>query len=171
MTRCPTVVPGWPSFPVGNATWACARPSCYPACPSTRNWRGRIGLERLREGVARLDHGNADIGEVVDRFWLDGPLQISAIEQARFLARLAQERLPYSAATQAATREIVRMEQGDGWVLYGKTGWQNAPAPGVGWWVGWVDKASKVHALPSISTFARRVLPGSGLNSVRLSSR
>ncbi|KAK0358164.1 hypothetical protein LTR94_036533, partial [Friedmanniomyces endolithicus] len=35
-----------------------------------------------------------DAGSVIDAFWLDGPLKISALEQTRFLGRLAQGKLP-----------------------------------------------------------------------------
>ena len=37
-------------------------------------------------------------------------------------------------------------DQGEHWQLYGKTGWENAPEPGVGWWVGWVTKDDQVYA-------------------------
>ncbi|PCF95617.1 class D beta-lactamase [Vreelandella nigrificans] len=100
----------------------------------------RIGLGPMRENLVRLDFGNNDTGTSVDTFWLEGPLEISAIEQARFLSRLAQSQLPISTEVQSAVREIVLLEQGEGWTLYGKTGWENAPEPGVGWWVGWVEK-------------------------------
>ncbi|MDD5035411.1 MAG: class D beta-lactamase [Methylococcaceae bacterium] len=100
----------------------------------------RIGLQRMRDGLDRLDYGNAEIGAVVDDFWLLGPLKISAVEQTRFLVRLARDELPFPKEIQAAVREIVRLEQGDGWTLYGKTGWADAPNPGLGWWVGWVIK-------------------------------
>lgn len=106
----------------------------------------RIGLERMRENVAKLDYGNGEIGAIVDRFWLDGPLKISAVEQARFLAKLAQGELPVPGPIQESVREIVLLEQGANWKLYGKTGWENAPGPGIGWWVGWVQKDGRIHA-------------------------
>jgi beta-lactamase class D len=106
----------------------------------------RIGLERMRNGVTKLGFGNGDIGSVVDTFWLVGSLQISAVEQTHFLARLAQETLPFPKPLQASVREIIRLEQKDNWTLYGKTGWLNAPNPGVGWWVGWVQKEGRVYA-------------------------
>lgn len=106
----------------------------------------RIGLERMHENVAKLEYGNKNIGEKIDTFWLDGPLKISAVEQARFLAKLARGRLPIPADIQKNVREIVLLEQGDNWQLYGKTGWENAPGRGVGWWVGWVEKNNRVYA-------------------------
>jgi len=106
----------------------------------------RIGLERMRDGVARLGYGNGEVGGKVDEFWLHGPLRISAVEQTRFLARLARDRLPVPRAAQRGVREITLLERGENWELHGKTGWQNAPGPGVGWWVGWVEKDRRVYA-------------------------
>lgn len=106
----------------------------------------RIGLARMRDGLSQLGYGNEKVGTRVDDFWLNGPLRISALEQTEFLARLARNRLPLQKAIQETTRDIVRLEQGDGWTLYGKTGWENAPNPGIGWWVGWVEKDDRVYA-------------------------
>ncbi|MDF2183097.1 class D beta-lactamase [Neptuniibacter sp. CAU 1671] len=106
----------------------------------------RIGLERMQASVAELGYGNADIGASVDTFWLEGPLTISAQEQAVFLANLAQGTLPISDDIQKSVRDIVLLEQGEKWQLYGKTGWQNAPESGVGWWVGWVTKDDHIYA-------------------------
>lgn len=106
----------------------------------------RIGLERMRESVAKLEYGNKEIGGAVDRFWLDGPLKISAVEQTLFLAKLALGELPVPRDIQDSVREIVLLEQGGDWKLYGKTGWENAPGPGIGWWVGWVQKKGRLYA-------------------------
>jgi len=104
-----------------------------------------VGPALYRKDLARFGYGNAEIGERVDRFWLDGPLAISAVEQVDFLGRLAEGRLPYSPGAQRAVCAMALTDSGAGWVLYGKTGWQNAPGAGVGWWVGWVVRAGRVH--------------------------
>jgi beta-lactamase class D len=106
----------------------------------------RIGLDRMRDNVSRMDYGNKEIGNAVDKFWLNGPLKISAVEQTQFLAKLTQDALPFPQAFQKSVREIVLLEQGENGRLYGKTGWQNAPDQGVGWWVGWVQKDGHVYA-------------------------
>ena len=106
----------------------------------------RIGPERMKDFVAKLDYGSKDIGISVDSFWLNGPLTISAIEQACFLAKLACGRLPLDPAIQQSVREIILLDRGTEWKIYGKTGWQNAPGPGVGWWVGWIEKNGRVYA-------------------------
>jgi beta-lactamase class D len=106
----------------------------------------RVGLERMQAMVEKLDYGNHEIGKVVDRFWLDGPLEISPVEQARFLARLARRELPLSQRTQAIVRDIVRLEERNGAALYGKTGWAVSTKPNVGWLIGWVERGEAVHS-------------------------
>lgn len=104
----------------------------------------RVGLERMQAMVDRLDYGNREIGTVVDRFWLDGPLAISAMEQARFQVRLARRELPVSARSQTIVRDILRLDEANGAALFGKTGW-TGPKPGIGWLVGWVERGETVH--------------------------
>lgn len=106
----------------------------------------RIGLEQMQAYVTKLDFGNEEIGTSVDTFWLDGPLKISAQEQVLFLAKLAQGQLLISDDIQKSVRGIVLLEQGENWKLYGKTGWENVPNPGIGWWVGWVTKDDHVYS-------------------------
>ncbi|MEM7777914.1 MAG: class D beta-lactamase [Pseudomonadota bacterium] len=107
----------------------------------------RIGLKTYATWLAKLGYGNQRVGDRVDMFWLSGPLAISAVEQARFLVRLAEGRLPMSARSQKIVRRILRVDacaHGDKSVqVFAKTGWTIAPDPDIGWWVGWVERAPK----------------------------
>lgn len=106
----------------------------------------RIGIERMREGVKKLGYGNMEIGKVVDRFWLDGPLAISAVEQTEFLHRLVKGSLPIHPEAVRAVKEITLLEKTDTYELHGKTGWWVGPTPPqIGWWVGWVERENKVY--------------------------
>jgi len=104
----------------------------------------RIGLVPMREAIQRLEYGNAQIGNDVTTFWLRGPLAISAVEQTRFLSRLAHHSLPIPRTVQQQVAEISRVDSGPDWSLHAKTGWQNAPGAGVGWWVGWVRRGDRI---------------------------
>lgn len=123
----------------------------------------RIGLERMRENLAAIPYGNFQAGSEVDTFWLRGPLEISAFEQAEFLAHLAQGTLPFPLDAQRSVREIVQLEQRDGRILYGKTGWTTTPDPDIGWWVGWVTSKGAVFSfalnidMPDKGDIAKRV--------------
>lgn len=105
----------------------------------------RIGMQRMRDGLRKLDYGNMETGQSVDTFWLVGPLKISAVQQTRFLDKLAQDRLPFPKPAMAGVREIMRQE-GEA-ELYAKTGWTGTEDQDVdiGWWVGFVKKDGKLY--------------------------
>jgi beta-lactamase class D len=106
----------------------------------------RIGLARYHEWLARLSYGNAETGAIVDRFWLDGPLAISAVEETHFVAALAQRKLPMSDRSQNIVRDILKYETVGDRTIYAKTGWCRSCQPQIGWWVGWVEHGGGVFA-------------------------
>lgn len=135
----------------------------------------RIGMDRMRESLRRLNYGNMDPGAVVDTFWLDGPLKISAVEQTVFLDKLAQDQLPFPKAAMAGVREITRQEGAAD--LHAKTGWGAQPKEraDIGWWVGWVRKEGKLYTfalnidIPDDEAGAKRVPLGkAGLQALGL---
>ncbi len=110
------------------------------AVPIYQELARRIGLERMAEKVKAFHYGNGEIGSVVDQFWLEGPLQISAIEQTDFLARLLRGQLPAKPEAIAGVRDITLRETVDGRELHYKTGWTGSSIkPRIGWLVGWVS--------------------------------
>jgi beta-lactamase class D len=108
-----------------------------------------IGLPVYTRELARLRYGNRDVaGADVDRFWLDGPLAISAREQVQFLARLSRGTLPVSRRAVREVADMLVLERGACAVLRGKTGYVFTTTPQLGWWVGWVQRG------PTTWTFA-----------------
>ncbi|MBV1775913.1 class D beta-lactamase [Burkholderiaceae bacterium DAT-1] len=118
----------------------------YSAVPVYQRIARDIGLARMQAGVTSANFGNGHIGQVVDRFWLDGPLAISAEEQAQFVTRLAMKQLPFSEANQLAVRDILRQDADTTYSLFAKTGWAQSSKQDLGWWVGWVEDAKGIHA-------------------------
>lgn len=106
----------------------------------------RIGKDNMQCYVSLFHYGNELIGSKIDLFWLRSPLKISAIEQTRFLAELAQGALPVDAVHQEAVRDITLQEKGNNWALHAKTGWVTASNPDIGWWVGWIIKDGQIYA-------------------------
>lgn len=115
------------------------------AVPIYQELARRIGPERMAKGVASLAYGNMKTGKTVDRFWLDGPLEISAVEQVRFIRQLLANELPLKPETMMAVREIVPTEPMDDATIHYKTGWCTATTPQIGWIVGWVEKDGANH--------------------------
>ena len=103
----------------------------------------RIGAERMAEWVGRFGYGNADTDGVIDRFWLDGPLQISAHEQVDFLQRFDRGELGLSERTTRLGREVIFLHERDGVRWSGKTGTRPLPdGRYINWFVGFAESDS-----------------------------
>ena len=105
----------------------------------------RIGRDAYVQDLAAIDYGNRQIGPAIDQFWLDGSLQISAMDQARFLSLLWQGLLPFRRDVVADLKTIMQVERTDAYTLYAKSGWTGA-ALGVGWYVGVLETRDRVVA-------------------------
>jgi beta-lactamase class D len=106
-----------------------------------------IGADRMQAGLDALHYGNHTIAGGLDHFWLDGELAISAPEQVDHVAGLAAGTLAVSARAQDIVRAALPAERAAGATLHWKTGTGGLPGgAGVGWLVGWVDRADGVHA-------------------------
>jgi beta-lactamase class D len=86
-----------------------------------------------------------EIGKAIDRFWLDGPLMISAAEQVEFLRRLLADDLPLKKETMKEVRAILSTERSGTGLIYYKTGWCTTTTPRIGWIVGWVEEGGASH--------------------------
>jgi beta-lactamase class D len=107
----------------------------------------RIGSERMRTWVDRFGYGNRDISGKIDRFWLDGPLRISADEQVEFLRAFHEGRLGVSERAGSIVREILILERNREYVLSGKTGTtRRQPSDTIlAWLVGYVERDERTH--------------------------
>ena len=100
----------------------------------------RIGGERYRVHLGRADYGRLQEPFDDNAFWLDGSLTISAEEQVAFLRQVILQTLPYEASSYAGLREVMLMEQGEGYSVRAKTGWAARATPQIGWYVGYIEK-------------------------------
>jgi beta-lactamase class D len=98
-----------------------------------------LGEEREGEYLRQIDYGNRDITGGIDRFWLDGGLRISAIEQIDFLKKLYRNTLPFEVEHQRLVKDLIIIEAGRDWILRAKTGWGFDFDPQIGWFVGWIE--------------------------------
>ncbi len=103
----------------------------------------RIGETRMRQFLNRTAYGNMNMGGGIDRFWLDGDLRISAVEQIGLLRRLWKEDLPFRTDVQRTVKRLMVLEKGDNYVLYGKTGLGDVDGVWYGWLVGFVERDGK----------------------------
>lgn len=104
----------------------------------------QVGAQAYRQQLDRLDYGQlSDIFEET-LFWLDGSLQISALEQIDFLQGVYQRAFPLSQHSYETLRQVMLAEQTDDFSLWAKTGWAARMEPQVGWYVGYVETEDDV---------------------------
>ncbi|MBW4611911.1 MAG: class D beta-lactamase [Desmonostoc vinosum HA7617-LM4] len=107
----------------------------------------KAGHERMQQLINKVGYGNRQIGTVaeIDRFWLQGPLQITPKQQIEFLQRLYAGNLPFLQRTMNLVKDIMVREQTPDYVLRGKTGWLTSIKPNFGWFVGYLEQNKNIY--------------------------
>jgi|WetSurMetagenome_2_1015567.scaffolds.fasta_scaffold24520_4 beta-lactamase class D len=99
----------------------------------------RIGEEKMKYYVQKINYGNMDISGGIDKFWLMSSIEISANEQVEFLLKLYKNELPFSERTFNIVKDIMTLEKTDAYVLRGKTGSSGDKENySQGWFVGYI---------------------------------
>ncbi len=125
----------------------------------------KIGHERMQKFVGQVGYGNQTIGpaENIDKFWLEGPLQITPKQQIAFLQKVHDGKLPFSQRNLDLLKDIMIMEQTPNYTLRGKTGWVTSTNPKIGWFVGYLEQNNQVYYfatnidMPDIKLAAARI--------------
>ena len=92
----------------------------------------RIGLPLMQSELSRVGYGNKNIGNIIDRFWLDGPLEITPTQSLDFVTKLSNKALPFKPEVQQAVQDMLLIETHPTFKLYGKTGWGTSKPHDVG---------------------------------------
>ena len=101
----------------------------------------KIGEQRMQHYVDSVKYGNCNIGGGIDRFWLDGDLRITPLQQVEFLRRLYSDDLPFSKRNLDIVKDIMINDQTGNYILRGKTGWAGT----TGWYVGYLEENDNVY--------------------------
>jgi len=132
---------GKPRFlPAWNADLTLRQAFALSCVPVFQDIARRIGHERMAWHVNAAGYGNADIAGGIETFWLSGALRISALQQIEFLKRLHRRQLPFHENAVAAVLDMMIVEQTPEATLRAKTGLTARVSPGVGWYVGLVER-------------------------------
>jgi beta-lactamase class D len=107
----------------------------------------RIGHEQMQKWITKVGYGNQQIGDKqdIDKFWLEGKLQITPQAQIQFLRRLYKGDLPFSKKSISTVKEMIIVEQTPDYTLRGKTGTIDNPKAPIGWYVGYLEKGKNTH--------------------------
>lgn len=104
----------------------------------------RVGAEKYRNYLRESAYGELREPFVETTFWLDGSLQISAIEQVDFLKKVYLRALPFNVTSYETLRQIMLVEKMPAYTMRAKTGWATRVKPQVGWYVGYVETPKDV---------------------------
>lgn len=105
----------------------------------------RIGCKRMKEFIEQEHYGNENISGGIDRFWLDGDLRISQIEQINFLNKFCKYELGFPKRSIDIVKSIMLAEETASYKLYAKTGWADIDNINFGWYVGFIEKENNVY--------------------------
>jgi beta-lactamase class D len=138
----------WDGVDRGNANWnrdqSLAEAFNFSTLWFYQEIARRIGKIQMRKFVERAKYGNRDIGNLIDRFWLDdGSLRITAKQQIEFLVRLHKYDLPFSPENIDAVKKMSILERTNAYILRGKMG--SATAHEVAWLVGYVERGDNAY--------------------------
>jgi beta-lactamase class D len=117
--------------------------SCVPCYQEIAR---KVGVKRYHQLLKSLKFGRMDVNsETLDSFWLRGNSNITPMEQIDFLKRLYNNELEVSQRSMDIVKSMLIIEDKEGYVLRGKTGWAVEGDYNVGWFVGWVEKDGKPY--------------------------
>ena len=107
----------------------------YSALWAYRGFAKEIGERKATEYLQKIQYGNQNASVKVRDYWVNGGLEVSAVEQVAFLQKLYRNELPFKMEHQLLTKDIMVTGAGPDWIIRSKTGLGQK----VGWWVGWVE--------------------------------
>jgi len=106
----------------------------------------RIGEKRMQHYLDTLNYGNKNMSGGLDRFWLNGAIRITAMQQIDLLKRIYNNKVPFSQRNIDILKSIMIMEKTDEYTLRAKTGTAaGKEGNGVAWYVGYIERKGNVY--------------------------
>ncbi len=102
----------------------------------------RIPRGTYQRYLADNKYGNGNL-TTSGNFWVYGDFAVSPIDQIEFLRKLEDGTVTFSKRTVDILKDIMCSVGDDGEKLCVKTGWTDDNNLNVGWYVGWLERASK----------------------------
>lgn len=104
----------------------------------------RIGGDRYTFYLKQSGYGELKSKFSATTFWLEGSLQISALEQINFLRQVVHQQLPFSQMAYETLKQIMLVKKTSTYSLWAKTGWATMVKPPTGWYVGYIETSRDV---------------------------
>ncbi len=132
----------------------------------------KLGQAKITQYLKSFDYGNADFSgdknknNGLTQAWLDSSLEISPVEQIKFLGKLVSNKLDISKQAMANTKTNLYLETSpNNWKLYGKTGSgyyfdKQNNRHSQGWFVGWIAQQNQVYLIALHNQDLQPATPG-----------
>ncbi|PKL40637.1 MAG: class D beta-lactamase [Spirochaetae bacterium HGW-Spirochaetae-1] len=104
----------------------------------------RVGNGAYMSYLKRMNYGNQKTGEHIDTFWLDGSLQISALEQISVLKNIYNEKYGFDKKNYEILKEVMIVDRTGDYIVRAKTGTAMRVKPVTGWYVGYIETKGDV---------------------------
>jgi beta-lactamase class D len=114
----------------------------YSSVPYFQEVARRIGKDTMQGYLDSIGYGaryEKQVIKVIDSFWLNNNVKITADEQLGIVKKLYFDQLPFQKRTQRIVRQVMLRQNNANYSLSYKTGWgyrENGNA--IGWVVGWI---------------------------------
>ena len=105
----------------------------------------RVGGDKMKFWLDKLQYGNADTSGGITQFWLSGGLRITPAQQIDFLKKLIQNDLPLSQRTMDIVKGIMTYEEAANYIIKAKTGWGFQDNHDIGWFVGYLEAEDNTY--------------------------
>ena len=99
----------------------------------------KVGVDKYKTYINAMNYGSLPESFDVQRFWLDGTLKVSALEQIAFLKHLYRQELPFRIRSFKVLKEIMLVEKTTDYTLFAKSGWAPNGKKPVGWYIGYIE--------------------------------
>lgn len=105
----------------------------------------KVGKENYNTYLNKLDYGNHLFGDNLTTFWFEtgSALQISPLDQIRFLQKIYHKQLPIADRTYAILQDVMTEKETPDYQIYSKSGAVVEDWVGHGWYVGYVVSKGK----------------------------
>jgi len=100
----------------------------------------KIKKEKYLDYLKKIDYGNRKVGSRLSKFWLEGDVKISAVEQVEFLQRLYRNQLPFKQQNIDILKKILVVDKTENYTIRAKSGWSGK----IGWYIGYIEKNDSV---------------------------
>ncbi len=134
--------PGGDSSASWNRDLTMAQAFEYSSVPYFQEVARRIGKDTMQRYLDSIGYGaryEKQVIIVIDSFWLNNNVKITADEQLGIVKKLYFDQLPFQKRTQRIVRQVMLRQNNANYSLSYKTGWgyrENGNA--IGWVVGWI---------------------------------